>query len=149
MWQRKPCQLNVRYGPAREMVRTCLDDAKTSKSAHVDAGTADIVVLHILKDCHSRLHVQIQVKELRSVQDCPAWIGGVRWASRPQERDLCTIPSLATFLFSGVPHWQAIEHSCRAYTCSNTEMCQQSQYDLIIPRCNNSLLMSRLHREGP
>jgi hypothetical protein len=70
MRRRKPCQLNVRYGPAREVVSTCLDDAKTSKS-----GTADIVVLYIFKDCRSRSHVRVRVKELRPVQDCLAWIG--------------------------------------------------------------------------
>jgi hypothetical protein len=57
------------------MVRTCLDDAETTKSTHVDAGTADIVVLHLFEDRCSRSHARVQVKELRPVRDCPAWIG--------------------------------------------------------------------------
>jgi hypothetical protein len=43
----------------------------------MDAGTADVVVLHLFEDRHSQSHAQVQVKELRSVRDCPAWIGEV------------------------------------------------------------------------
>ena len=51
-----------------------LDDAETGKSAHIDADTAHVVVLHPFKDCRSRSHARVQVKELRPVWDCPAWI---------------------------------------------------------------------------
>lgn len=64
------CVVSEDDQPAVYAAEETLDDAKTSKS-----GTADIVVLYIFKDCRSRSHVRVRVKELRPVQDCLAWIG--------------------------------------------------------------------------
>jgi hypothetical protein len=85
--RRNPCQTNVRYMSASEMGRTCLDDAETGESTDIDTDTAHVVVLHPFEDCCSWSHARVQVKQLRPVRDCPAWIRrgvGVSCAARSQ-----------------------------------------------------------------
>ena len=61
--------MRAREGDGRDFY---LDDTETGKSAHIDADTAHVVVLHPFEDCRSRSHARVQVKELRPVRDCPA-----------------------------------------------------------------------------